>query len=94
MLLHILFYYIVGSYLVGAGLLAAEIVATTHHAKLAKEAQKTTSVDLSKYINLMPHFKLMAILYVLSPFTAWHGTLHYVAWCWSQLTGKPFRPWI
>lgn len=34
------------------------------------------------------------ILLALSPLTAWHGVLHYVALLWHRLNGTPFKPFI
>jgi hypothetical protein len=34
------------------------------------------------------------VLLFLSPLTAWHGALHYVAVWWHRLNGTPFKPWI
>lgn len=34
------------------------------------------------------------ILLFLSPLTAWHGVLHYMAVWWHRFNGTPFKPWI
>jgi hypothetical protein len=34
------------------------------------------------------------ILLFLSPLTAWHGVLHYMAVWWHRFNGTPFEPWI
>ena len=34
------------------------------------------------------------VLLLLSPLTAWHGALHYVAVTWHRIRGTEFKPWI
>lgn len=34
------------------------------------------------------------VLLLLSPLTAWHGVLHYMAVCWHRARGTKFEPWI
>ncbi len=34
------------------------------------------------------------VLLLLSPLTAWHGVLHYLAVWWHRMNGTPFKPWI
>ena len=34
------------------------------------------------------------VLFLLSPLTAWHGVLHYLAVWWHKMNGTPFKPWI
>jgi len=34
------------------------------------------------------------VLLFLSPLTAWHGVLHYLAVWWHRMSGTPFKPWI
>jgi hypothetical protein len=34
------------------------------------------------------------VLLFLSPLTAWHGVLHYVAVLWHRFNGTPFKPFI
>jgi hypothetical protein len=78
MLLHILYCWVVGSYLAGLVLLVAEVVI------IIRQRQNIEA----------EHFGFMALLFLISPLTAWHGVLHYVALGWSKLIGKPFQPWI
>jgi hypothetical protein len=35
-----------------------------------------------------------AVLWVLSPLTAWHGILHYLQFAWCKLTKQPIKYWI
>ena len=34
------------------------------------------------------------VLLFLSPLTAWHGVLHYIAVAWHRFNGTPFKPFI
>lgn len=34
------------------------------------------------------------VLLFLSPLTAWHGVLHYLAVWWHRTNGTPFKPFI
>jgi hypothetical protein len=39
-------------------------------------------------------FNFGIVLLLLSPLTAWHGLLHYMAVWWHRINGTPFKPWI
>jgi len=71
----VLMWYIIISYVAGAGLFAIESYRALKHGEF-------------------PMLGFGLILLALSPLTAWHGVLHYVAVLWHRFNGTPFKPFI
>lgn len=34
------------------------------------------------------------LILLISPLTAWHGVLHYLALAWCKVRNKRFEPWV
>lgn len=94
MIMHICFWYVVVSYIVGFGLFGLDIVVTLLKRSRAIKAQKHTEMDLSRSTNIGSALIVDGLAMLLSPLTAWHILLHYVATVWYKYQGKPVRYWI
>lgn len=94
MVISILFWYVVASYLVGSILFVVGINNILRMRQKAIAAQKHTGMDLSRYLRIREPIAVGACVLLLSPLITWHGVLHYLALAWCRYKNVPFKPWI
>lgn len=94
MLLHILLWYVVISYIVGFSLYIIDVSIMMVNRSRAIKAQAHTGMNFSRYINVGGALKIGTIAMLLSPLTAWHVVLHYAATIWYKAQGKPVKYWL
>lgn len=78
MLMNILYWYVVGSYIVGAILFTVEFFRNLRQSP--------------RRMGELVFFG--TVLFALSPLVAWHGVLHYAAEMYAKLTNRPVKFWI
>jgi hypothetical protein len=93
MVWNILFWYVVVSYIVGAIIFVTDVTIMLVMRSKAIKVQRFTGMDLSKYIHISKAVQMGIILVMMSPLTAWHGVLHYVALVRAKLSNKPAKFW-
>lgn len=94
MFVHILYWYVIVSYVVGFSLFALDVTLMLIMRSRAIKVQKHTGMNLSRHINVGPAIKIGLVVTLFAPLTAWHGALHYLAVAWAKIQNKPVKYWL